>query len=91
VRFRTILVWNGFLPLAFVIYRTNGAMGCDDQGSIVPAAGRQAIFLRETEPRAARPERCPLSARAMPVRDCHRRAGHFALRDEPIAPAHYVP
>ena len=32
VRFRTILVWNGFLPLAFVIYRPNGAMGCDDQG-----------------------------------------------------------
>ena len=32
VRFRTILVWNR-LPLAFVIYRTNGAMGCDDQES----------------------------------------------------------
>jgi hypothetical protein len=24
----------------------------------IPAADRQAIFLRETEPRAARPERC---------------------------------
>jgi hypothetical protein len=26
---------------------------------LTPAADRQAIFLRESEPRAARPERCP--------------------------------
>ena len=34
-----------------------------DRSKRPPRSGpRQAIFLRETEPRAARPERCPLSA-----------------------------
>jgi hypothetical protein len=51
VRFRTILVWNGFLPLAFVIYRTNGAMGCDDQGRRVSRQGTRVRRTRRTDAR----------------------------------------
>ena len=51
VRFGTNLVWNGFLPLAFVIYLTNGAMGCDDQGRRV---SRQGTRVRRTRPEQTR-------------------------------------
>ena len=52
VRFRTILVWNGFLPLAFVIYRPNGAMGCDDQGRRVSRQGTRVRRTRRTDARS---------------------------------------
>jgi hypothetical protein len=77
VRFRTILVWNGFLPLAFVIYRTNGAMGCDDQGRRVSRQGTRVRRTRRTDARFLYQGTIP--------RSCEEVAAHGRLRRKALA------
>ena len=47
VRFRTILVRNGFLPLAFVIYRTNGRWAVTTKAEEYRAKARECEELAE--------------------------------------------
>ena len=47
MRFRTILVWNGFLPLAFVIYRRTGRWAVTTKAEEYRAKARECEELAE--------------------------------------------
>ena len=79
VRFRTILVWNGFLPLAFVIYLTNGAMGCDDQGRRVSRQDTRVRRTRRTDARFLYQGTNPRRCEAVAAHGRLRRKTHVAL------------